>query len=85
LLQLLAEPIELDGGQLAKIGASVGIAVFPDDAKDLQSLCIEADLRMYDSKHDAIEPPGQQVIRTPTFDLRSNLGIPPALRRVTDR
>jgi len=85
LLQLLAEPIQLDGGQSAKIGASVGIAVFPDDAMDLQSLCIEADLRMYDSKHDAAELQEQEAIRTSSsFDPRSNPRLPQALRRATD-
>jgi GGDEF domain-containing protein len=33
-----------------RTGASFGIAVFPDDAPDLESLCIAADLRMYENK-----------------------------------
>jgi diguanylate cyclase (GGDEF)-like protein len=52
LLQLLSEPIQLSGGQLARIGASVGVAVFPDDAHDPESLFIAADQRMYRSKRD---------------------------------
>lgn len=32
------------------VGASVGIAIFPDDAADIESLCIAADLRMYGDK-----------------------------------
>ena len=51
LLQLLDEPLQL-GEYKVRIGASVGIAVYPDDAHDTESLCIAADLRMYDSKHD---------------------------------
>ena len=51
LVQLLAQPFEL-AGQTVSIGASVGIAVFPDDAQDPDSLCIEADLRMYQVKQD---------------------------------
>lgn len=54
LLQLLNEPLHLEG-HTVRIGASVGIAVFPDDAKDAKSLCIAADLRMYDVKHDSMQ------------------------------
>ncbi len=36
-----------------RIGASIGIAVFPEDASDMDSLCIAADLRMYENKHRA--------------------------------
>jgi diguanylate cyclase (GGDEF)-like protein len=50
LIELLRDPIEL-GGHMIRIGASVGTAVFPDDAADAEGLCIAADLRMYDYKH----------------------------------
>lgn len=50
--QLIEEPILLEGHML-HIGASVGIAVFPEDAGDGESLCIAADLRMYASKRAA--------------------------------
>ena len=50
LVQMLAEPLEL-GKHTVRIGASVGIAVFPEDAREMESLCIAADLRMYDAKH----------------------------------
>ena len=36
---------------MVQIGASVGIAVYPEDALDAEGLCIAADLRMYDFKH----------------------------------
>jgi diguanylate cyclase (GGDEF)-like protein len=52
LIQLLKEPLQLDD-HTVRIGASVGIAIFPDDAADMESLCIEADLRMYENKHQA--------------------------------
>jgi diguanylate cyclase (GGDEF)-like protein len=52
LTQLLNEPLHL-GGYEVRIGASVGIAVFPQDASDMESLCIAADLRMYGAKHDS--------------------------------
>jgi diguanylate cyclase (GGDEF)-like protein len=52
LLQLLEEPLQL-GEHQVKIGASIGMAIFPDDAQDLQSLCIAADLRMYEAKNES--------------------------------
>jgi diguanylate cyclase (GGDEF)-like protein len=50
LVHLLETPLEI-GQHRVRIGASVGIAVFPEDARDLEALCIAADLRMYDKKH----------------------------------
>jgi diguanylate cyclase (GGDEF)-like protein len=50
LIQLLAEPFYFEGHAVC-VGASVGIAVFPDDASDAESLCIAADLRMYAGKN----------------------------------
>jgi len=50
LTELLDAPFEL-GDQVVRIGASVGIAVYPEDALDAEGLCIAADLRMYDFKH----------------------------------
>ena len=61
LLQLLNEPLQL-GEYKVRIGASVGIAVFPTDAHDTESLCIAADLRMYDSKHELDPHAHPQVI-----------------------
>ena len=49
LIQLLEEPLQLDD-HTVRIGASVGIAIYPDDAADMESLCIAADLRMYENK-----------------------------------
>ena len=50
LIQLLTEPLHL-GNHTVRIGASVGIAIFPGDAADMESLCIAADQRMYAAKH----------------------------------
>jgi diguanylate cyclase (GGDEF)-like protein len=52
LIDLLNEPFEVCN-QTMKVGASVGIAVFPEDAADAEGLCILADLRMYAYKHRA--------------------------------
>jgi len=84
LLQIIAEPIQLGDGHSAKIGASVGMAVFPDDAKDLQTLCIEADLRMYDSKYDATEDHGHTIDSRETGSQEQARGAG-TLRRATDR
>jgi diguanylate cyclase (GGDEF) domain len=50
LVELLDEPFLL-WDRTIPIGASIGIAVFPDDANDAEGLCIAADLQMYDAKH----------------------------------
>jgi diguanylate cyclase (GGDEF)-like protein len=52
LMHLLRQPIHL-GEHAVQVGASVGIAVFPDDAGDVESLIIQADVRMYQQKHSA--------------------------------
>ncbi len=49
LAQLLDNPFEVNGHTL-RVGASVGIAFYPDDANDAESLCIAADRRMYAGK-----------------------------------
>jgi diguanylate cyclase (GGDEF)-like protein len=49
LRQLLEAPLDL-GDHKVQIGASVGIAIFPEDAFDAESLCIAADRRMYEAK-----------------------------------
>lgn len=55
LMQLLVEPIQAEG-QYVTVGASIGIAVFPDDATDLEALCIAADRKMYSDKHESGNP-----------------------------
>jgi diguanylate cyclase (GGDEF)-like protein len=52
LAQLLDNPFEVNG-HTVKVGASVGIAFYPDDANDAESLCIAADRRMYAGKRAA--------------------------------
>ncbi len=52
LMHLLKKPLKL-GDHTVRIGASIGIAVFPEDAADTETLCIAADLRMYAGKHAA--------------------------------
>jgi diguanylate cyclase (GGDEF)-like protein len=64
LRRLLNDPLYL-GDYVARIDASIGIAVFPEDASDAESLCIAADLRMYDAKQ---------------YSQRSNQGAASAIR-----
>jgi diguanylate cyclase (GGDEF)-like protein/PAS domain S-box-containing protein len=51
----LSEPIEIPAGARVSVGASVGIAVFPDDGADGEAVLKAADSAMYavklDSKH----------------------------------
>jgi diguanylate cyclase (GGDEF)-like protein len=49
LIHLLAEPVEIAGRRI-RVGASIGIAVYPEDAHNSDSLCIAADLKMYEIK-----------------------------------
>ena len=56
LMQLLQEPMQV-GEHLVQVGASIGVAVYPDDATELEALCIAADLRMYDDKNVSREHP----------------------------
>ncbi len=50
LLAALAEPIQLPNGQSVTVGASIGIAVYPDNGEKIDSLLVAADMAMYESK-----------------------------------
>jgi diguanylate cyclase (GGDEF)-like protein len=49
LLELLRAPMQL-GNHTVQMGASIGLAIFPEDAAEMEQLCIVADQRMYDEK-----------------------------------
>jgi diguanylate cyclase (GGDEF)-like protein len=49
LVQLLGEALQVEEHSVV-VGASVGLAIYPDDATTFESLCIAADLRMYCDK-----------------------------------
>ena len=66
LLQLLKEPVQLSA-HTVRVGASVGIAVFPEDAINMEALCIAADLRMYDDKHHSRGIDKQSSPATPSL------------------
>jgi diguanylate cyclase (GGDEF)-like protein len=63
LMQLLEEPLDV-GEHTVQIGASVGIAIYPEDAFEMEALCIAADLRMYDAKNDARDSRERLIART---------------------
>jgi diguanylate cyclase (GGDEF)-like protein len=65
LQQLLKEPMELEN-RTVRTGASFGVAIFPDDAVDLEALCIAADQRMYENKRaNAVSDEHHSKSRTP--------------------
>jgi diguanylate cyclase len=77
LLQHLNAPLQLEA-HTVWVGASIGVAVFPDDASDMESLCIAADLRMYTEKNDAkgiSRPPQPERILPPP--IQSDFRIAP--------
>ncbi len=78
LMQMLEEPLQV-GEHTVKVGASIGVALFPDDAKDIESLCIAADLRMYDDKYESRENRGERLpVRSepvPEFRSKENEGF----------
>jgi diguanylate cyclase (GGDEF)-like protein len=64
LLELLHEPQQLEN-HTVKVGASIGIAVFPEDADEVEALCIAADKRMYEEKlRLRYQIPTETILRT---------------------
>ncbi len=49
IIQSMNRPFEVLGNT-CKIGACIGIALFPDDGKDIDSLLVQADTAMYQAK-----------------------------------
>ena len=49
IIAALATPFDFDG-RICKVGGSIGIAIYPDDASDSQTLVKQADEAMYLSK-----------------------------------
>jgi diguanylate cyclase (GGDEF)-like protein len=76
LLQLLQEPLQLDE-HTVQIGASVGVALFPDDAHDIESLRIAADMLMYRHKKASHELTSQKaaVVRKLNSDQKENRDV----------
>jgi len=66
IIDTLSQPIPLKD-EVGYIGASVGIAIFPDDAKDLESLIKNADMAMYRAKEG-----GKNIYRYFTPDMNAD-------------
>lgn len=47
IIRILNQPIDIQGGKTAQVGASIGIAIFPEDGKTLDDLSRAADEAMY--------------------------------------
>ena len=52
IVEMMGEPFDVDGGQTAQIGTSVGVALFPDDGATPEALLKAADSAMYGVKAD---------------------------------
>jgi diguanylate cyclase (GGDEF)-like protein len=76
LQKILDEPLPLDNEHFARVGACIGIAVFPEDAPDIESLCIAADRRMYEFKNVSRDP----VLGQMQFPSNSPSAPPPPKR-----
>jgi diguanylate cyclase (GGDEF)-like protein len=78
LMEMLDQPLQVDDHTL-RVGASIGVAVFPDDATDIEALCIAADLRMYDDKNVSRESGTERIpVRSeplPEFRSKENEGF----------
>lgn len=67
IMQGVETPVELGevhGGRLVQISASVGVAIYPDDAKDGQALVRLADQRMYAQKAKGPDGAGKKIPNT---------------------
>jgi diguanylate cyclase (GGDEF)-like protein len=78
LMEMLDQPLKV-GDHMLKVGASIGVAVFPDDAADLEGLCIAADLRMYDDKNVSRDTSAERIpVKSeplPEFRSKENEGF----------
>lgn len=61
LMEMLDQPLEV-GKNTVRTGASVGIAIFPEDAATGEELCVVADRRMYVEKKGARSDTGPGAV-----------------------
>jgi len=80
LNHLLETPIQV-GEHSLKISASIGLAVYPNDARDIQALCVVADQQMYNTKRTTKI---QTELRQDPRSSRPNPSISKSHARVAD-
>ncbi|MEM7216271.1 MAG: EAL domain-containing protein [Pseudomonadota bacterium] len=51
IIDVLSEPFEINGSEV-RIGASIGISIFPRDGSDYQAILKSADMAMYQAKEE---------------------------------
>ncbi|MFN3986316.1 MAG: EAL domain-containing protein [Rhodocyclaceae bacterium] len=83
MLALLAEPIDLDGHELS-LSVSIGIAVYPADGGDVDTLLKHADIAMYSAK-DAGRNNFQFFIPEMNARALDRLMLESGLRRAIER
>ncbi len=66
IIDSLSQPVKLDD-EIGYIGASVGIAIFPDDATNKEDLIKNADMAMYSAKQG-----GKNIYRYFTEDMNAD-------------
>ena len=83
LLQVVAEPFPYKQHDLT-VTASIGVAMFPEDGEDLETLARKADTAMYRAKHE-----GRNAYRFFTGEMQAraarNMLLLNALRQALDR
>src|SRR5207344_1521567 len=83
LLSVLSQPMQLSGHE-CHTTASIGIAMYPSDGSDLQTLTKNADMAMYLAKED-----GKNGFRFFTKEIKAQsierLTLESALRRALER
>lgn len=82
LIEAISRPYQIDGIQIS-IGASIGVAIFPDDGTDPETLLAAADAALYAAKRD-----GRGIFRfhrnTDQIAFEARLSLDEALRRGLD-
>ena len=56
LVDLLAEPVTLDSGDVVSLGGSIGFAWYPNDGENLKDILEVADQAMYFCKTSGLMP-----------------------------
>jgi len=83
LRQVLEEPVVAEGKEMLT-GASIGLAVYPEDGGSIEDLIKHADIAMYDAKRD-----GGNAFRFYDQELHAQpadrVGLGTALRRAAER